>query len=742
MCLKLFIFIINLYIFLKFKNKKLSNYSKILIFLLICLLFFIFVYKLIYNILSILFFNSKIFYFLLEYREINIIKFLSIYIFLICFYFFAIKLFENKNKLNEFLINISFNISLAKKDDYSLKICKNKKNAFWEYIDFNDRFLHTNIVGATGTGKTSSLIIPIIYQDLLDCKNNLIKLENIVFKMAKKNKIIFKKNFDMNKFNIDTIKTKDEFKNEYNNKIKNLKFMGMTIIVPDMSLLYDIYKLCIDLNLDLQILNAKDVNLNSKYEYYYNPFNIEFYNIKDYQNKIIKTSNLFADIMSFIFESNGQINPYFSSINRLLITNISILVMLGQKKLNQYNSKKYNSKEANILIIRNLINDFNKINEYFIDLKKIILKESILNTNFSKIFCLYDNKGLKIKDFKNINIYDIRIKGVFESVFDILENKFKVNKDKNNNLIESELEKHSQGLKNQLNNFLLDINIQRILCGNSKIKKSINLDYSIDNGKITIFNFELGDLGSTNSRALGMFFLNSLDQSILSRNTNKKNQFPHHQIIDEFPLLCNENSSKGFTLYRKYNCAITIAMQNLSQMEKDNHMNYLKNIILSNCSHHIVFGRGTIDDSNLYSKMSFLKKNKIESKQISKDSILSDNPNLKIVKKVETNLENEFNYENIRNSKFQEITLYTVKNNNLKKPIKGDVFFLDKNNYKKILKNNINWRLVYKKDNIVKSKYNLNKFKILESKYNYKNGKYIELKNTINNLNEIDFNDI
>ncbi|WXR61538.1 type IV secretory system conjugative DNA transfer family protein [Peptostreptococcaceae bacterium AGR-M142] len=678
----------------------------------------------------------------MEYKEINIIKFLSLYIYSIFLYFSTIKIIENKTKLYKFLINISFDFSFRIKEDYDIKICKNKKNSFWEYIKFNDRFLHTNIVGATGTGKTSSLIIPIIYQDLLNYKNNLIKLEKIIFKMGKKEKIIFNKNFDINNFNIDNIKIKDEFRNEYKRKIKNLKFMGMTIIAPDMSLINDVYKLCMDLDLDVQILNAKDIILNSEYQYYYNPFNIEFYDIKTYQNKIIKTSNLFADIMLFTFESNGQIDPYFSSINRLLITNISILVMLGQKKLNKYNKQKYDSKEANILIIRNLINDFNKINEYFIDFKKIVLKESILNTDFSKIFDLYNNKGLKIKDFKNINIYDFKIKGVFESVFNILENKFKINKDKNNNIIESELEKHSQGLKNQLNNFLLDTNIQRILCGNSKIQKSINLDDSIDKGKITLFNFELGDLGAINSKALGMFFLNSLDQSILSRDMNKKNQFPHHQIIDEFPLLCNDNSTKGFTLYRKYNCAITIAMQNLSQMDKNKNMSYLKNIILSNCSHHIVFGRGTIDDSMLYSKMSFMKKNKIESKQISKDSILDANPSLKISKKIQINLENEFNYEHIRNSKFQEIVFYTVKNNSLKKPIQGRVFFLNKKNYNKKLKYTVNWNSMYKKVKPNSYKYNLNKLKIMKSKYKYNNNLYIKLENTPNNLNEIYFDDI
>lgn len=740
MNLKLLLFTLNYYIYLKITHKKLSDYNKINLSLLIYLSALILIYKYLYSLIYIFLFESSIYCFLIEYREINIIKFLSFYIYFIFLYFSTIKIIKNKNKLYNLLIGMSFDLPLIIKNDYDIKICKNKKNSSWEYIRYNDRFLHTNIIGATGTGKTSSLIIPIIYQDLLSYKNNLIKLETIVFKMAKENKITFNKNFDIKKFNIKNIKVKNEFKNEYKSKIKNLKFMGMTIIAPDMSLINDVYKICMDLDLDIQILNAKDINLDSRYEYYYNPFDIKLDDIKSYKDKIIKTSNLFADIMLFSFESNGQIDPYFSSVNRLLITNISILVMLAQAKLNKYYKKKYSIKKANILIIRNLINDFSKINEYFIDFKKIIIKESILKTNFSKLFDLYTYDDSKIENLKDININNIKIKGIFESIFDILENKFKIKKDKNNQIIESELEKHSQGLKNQLNNFLLDTNIQRVLCGNSNILKSINLDDNIDQGKITLFNFELGDLGAINSTMLGMFFLNSLDQSILSRDINKKNQFPHHQIIDEFPLLCNENSTKGFTLYRKFNCAITIAMQNLSQMEKTKNMTYLKNIILSNCSHHIVFGRGTIDDSSLYSKMSFMKKNKIESTQISKDSILNYDPSLKIAKKIEISLENEFNYENIRNSKFQEIIFYTVKNNSLRKPIKGLVFFLSKNNYKKLLKSNINWRLVFKPN--YSSKYNLNKLNIINNKFRYIKNRYIKLKNTTNDLNEIYFDDI
>lgn len=91
--------------------------------------------------------------------------FIPIVILIVLVIAMAVYLVRDK-RAREFLDKL-FNLSKTKEDiDYSLTICKDHETNTPVVIDGKARFLHFLILGATGSGKTSQGILPIIYQDI------------------------------------------------------------------------------------------------------------------------------------------------------------------------------------------------------------------------------------------------------------------------------------------------------------------------------------------------------------------------------------------------------------------------------------------------------------------------------------------------------------------------------------------------------------------------------------------------
>ena len=57
-----------------------------------------------------------------------------------------------------------------------------------------------------------------------------------------------------------------------------------------------------------------------------------------------------------------------------------------------------------------------------------------------------------------------------------------------------------------------------------------------------------------------------------------------------------------FTLFRKYRCGTTIAIQNLSQLEKNKGLEYYRQVVLANTKTQIVFGDTVPEDSEYWNK--------------------------------------------------------------------------------------------------------------------------------------------
>lgn len=115
----------------------------------------------------------------------------------------------------------------------------------------------------------------------------------------------------------------------------------------------------------------------------------------------------------------------------------------------------------------------------------------------------------------------------------------------------------------QLDALLRIPGLKNVLCNRTN---NINFDRALEEGEITICCTRRGDLGSVLHKAFGLFFLLSMQRSVLKRPGSEASRIPHLLYIDEFPdFLCN--STLGlFTLYRKYKVGTIITAQNLEQL--------------------------------------------------------------------------------------------------------------------------------------------------------------------------------
>lgn len=90
-------------------------------------------------------------------------------IFLIGAIYFAAIYRKIKNKVNA---NINRVVNKGNSNEIQhprVKICENS-HGVKQYLEGKDRYLHTLLIGSTGTGKTSAVLAPMVWQDLMNLK--------------------------------------------------------------------------------------------------------------------------------------------------------------------------------------------------------------------------------------------------------------------------------------------------------------------------------------------------------------------------------------------------------------------------------------------------------------------------------------------------------------------------------------------------------------------------------------------
>ena len=136
--------------------------------------------------------------------------------------------------------------------------------------------------------------------------------------------------------------------------------------------------------------------------------------------------------------------------------------------------------------------------------------------------------------------------------------------------------------------------VKSILCNRHN---NINFDKSLANGEITFVCTRRGDLGASNHKAFGLFFLISMQNAVLRRPGTEKSRVPNFLYIDEFPDFICKATEPIFTMYRKYKIGTVISAQNLEQLNVPGE----KQTILANCVSKIFTGGGVKEELEWWS---------------------------------------------------------------------------------------------------------------------------------------------
>lgn len=436
-------------------------------------------------------------------------------------------------------------------------------------VDEKKRMESTLVEGATGTGKTAMVLLPMSSRDI-EKKFFLREYsKKIAFEILKNGTAYldgpYTNEYININFNLDYIKPKKGKEEAFYNALKDIilftneetneviyRNVGVTVVENDgnyVSTFTNVAK-----NFDMEVLTVDPINPNTMSM---NPFAIE---------DPAKVASIIADVLKSMQQSEGgKEEVFFSQVTSDAFQNLSILLKEMYPRLN-------NGRLPSLEDVLELLYNFDKVEELTEDMKKIpelFEKYKLLIAYFEKNF---------YKPSLNINGYEIP--GTRGSG-------------------RKDTERFLYGAITQLNNLLRHPGIKRALCGRENV---INFDTALKEGQIITACSRKGELGVINSKAFGMFFILQFQDAVLRRKGSEDSRIPHFLYIDEFPEYMNKDTEVMFTLFRKYRCGVIIAIQNLSQLEKNKGFEYYRQVVLANTKTQIVFGDTVPEDSEYWNK--------------------------------------------------------------------------------------------------------------------------------------------
>ena len=281
-----------------------------------------------------------------------------------------------------------------------------------------------------------------------------------------------------------------------------------------------------------------------------------------------KAASIVADVLMAMYgsDSKGSSDPFFTQVTIDAFQNLTIL-------LKEMYPILHNGEMASLEDMLELLYNFDAVEAMTEEMKKIPELEQKY-----KLLIKYFEKNF-YKPSLNINGYEIPgTKGSGRK----------------------DTEKFLYGAITQLNNLVRNPGLKAALCGKKNV---IDFDKALANGSVITACSRKGDLGIIQAKAFGMFFILQFQDAVLRRKGNEESRTPHFLYIDEFPEYITKDMDVMFTLFRKYRCGVTIAIQNLSQLEKSGH-SYYRQTVLANTKTQIVFG-DTVPEDSVYWNSAF-----------------------------------------------------------------------------------------------------------------------------------------
>lgn len=544
--------------------------------------------------------------------------------------------------VEEFRLFKVIDLDAYPKSEYVYGVVRDIRSGKLITIPQKDRQMHTAIIGATGTAKTSSVLLPAILSDLKVRHHNKAKLKKLFSEYTEKGFFTLKTPFEDQDFSTKFFEPNSEYEltfldrllgrtpeRLYTDLITKYQLAGQTILVPEDSLSDDACKLFEAFNEPYNRVDPK--RIDGKHKSGFKGMNILYIspNMPEWavDREKVRRATLLADVMQIMFEMGGKSDPYFASVNRIATTTVALLLQLTYPEMK--------GRQPDLGDVQACISDFKRIYEPY---SYLFPNDKVTTKN---------KKYLWLKD--NINNFFM---GEGATTF----------------------EQHARGLRVQFSLFLADDYIRDLVTA----KEVIDFDEMLSNNELTVVNIELPEIGPINAPALGLFFSVNMTNAVLRRPGTEFTRSFHVWRIDEFPIIVTPSMEQAFTLFRKFKVAMEVALQTLDQMEKTPFLKYLRGVILNSTANQIVFGRANISEMEIYSVLSGVIDDVIDMEGTSETSLLTENPTISFSRRKTKTKVNVNEEGDIRNKDFQEVTYFYTKHGSLMPPVHGKVNFIKK----------------------------------------------------------------
>lgn len=424
-----------------------------------------------------------------------------------------------------------------------------------------DRCANTSINGVTGTGKTSSIILPTFRQD---AEHVVDYLKDYAF--AKELPEKQREHFLRNHIN------------------------GNTIVETSNELCKDALKI------------LQDLGIPKTFYWYLDPSNPNTDKMNILRGRVSKVASVFATVIEGI--SNQQ-DGFFKETQRSHLKQHIYLLKISAHQL---------GKIPTLTEFVEMYNDPNKAGERIESLDNYYqsVKQNLELRIKQNIDGRYDTtiKELSITEriVKNVRVFFSRtyslqeVSGQFEKIV-APDGTWSYKKDKDGNRIplyrwfDSQME-FVMGLKNVLNTMHNSEGLQRVLFSDSDFDLDVHFKY----GGFLLINTDKANLGDIDAEAMGKFTTLSIQNAVF-RRTPKRD--PLHPIVyDEFPDYFVTSFVSFIAQSRKYRTPVTAASQTLAQASGRMHRENPKFMdeMLANLKNKFIFNDTPQFDQDVFEK--------------------------------------------------------------------------------------------------------------------------------------------
>lgn len=334
--------------------------------------------------------------------------------------------------------------------------------------------------------------------------------------------------------------------------------LGVTVIAPDGGLAKDAVEIAAENNIKVYKIDPKKEEIDKG-------------NIAKFNPLLVGSPEKAGDIVSSILvameqNSGKDSNPYYTNASIRAVRNVIILLKVMYPII-------HNGKNPILTDALEMLNNFSLVEPYVEKMKQDsylrIRWKSVIDYFETSFYAQpYDEEGKR--PLKNTHIGS-KTKKTEEAI---------------------------GGIINQLDNFLGREEIRYIFCDR---ENSLNLSEVLENGDCLAISTRQSELGDVLGKAFALMIILSIQNAVLGRYSEDENpEIPYHLYIDEFPFYVNDQTKVFFTFARKYKCSMTVAIQNLSQLEEVSDI--FRQVIFTNCTTKIVLPGSNVEDREYFAK--------------------------------------------------------------------------------------------------------------------------------------------